>query len=188
MLSGSEAGEVICVIIFVVGRIREKSSPGAVPTPFLLLMVSVGWLPVRWGPSQAAQKAMCQFYYTYCCLTQWGKASLLFPLALILLPTKFVSGIKRLSLCSLSLPSSASISVSPYLKLSLFFLFFLRLAVLYLFLSLCLSLYLHVSFALTGRTHGDRYCGLNPAERHAEPGPSYHTLPEDLPCLFYIVL
>lgn len=121
MLSGSEAGEVICVIIFVVGRIREKSSPGAVPAPFLLLVVSVGWLPVRRGPSQAAQKAMCQFYYTHCCLTQWGKASLLFPLALILLPTKFVSGIQRLSLCSLSLLSSASLSVSPYLKLSLFF-------------------------------------------------------------------
>ena len=121
MLSGSEAGEVICVIIFVVGRIREKSSPGAVPAPFLLLVVSVGWLPVRRGPSQAAQKAMCQFYYTHCCLTQWGKASLLFPLALILLPTKFVSGIQRLSLCSLSLLSSASLSVSPYLKLSFFF-------------------------------------------------------------------
>ena len=186
MLSGSEAGEVICVIIFVVGRIREKSSPGAVPAPFLLLVVSVGWLPVRRGPSQAAQKAMCQFYYTHCCLTQWGKASLLFPLALILLPTKFVSGIQRLSLCSLSLLSSASLSVSPYLKLSFFFLF--PFAVLYLFLSLCLSLYLHVSLALTGRTNGDRYSGLNPAERHAEPGPSYHTLPEDLPCLFYIVL
>lgn len=124
MLSGSEAREVIRVIIFVVGRIREKSSPGAVPTPFLLLVVSVGWLPVRWGPSKAAQKAMCQFYYTYCCFTQWGKASLLFSLALILLPTKFVSGIQRLSLCSLSLPSSASIPVSPYLKLSLVFGFF----------------------------------------------------------------
>lgn len=88
-----------------------------------LHVVSVGWLLVHRGPPQPAETAMCQFYYAYCCLSQWGKAALLLSFTLILLPTKFVSGVHHLSLCSPSFSCSASLSASPSLTLSLVFFF-----------------------------------------------------------------
>lgn len=54
--------------------------------------------------------------------------------------------------------------------LSLWFAFLLSL---FLLLSLCLSFWM--------RTNGDRYSGLNPAARLAEPGPSYHMHPTGFP-------
>lgn len=87
------------------------------------LVVCAGWLPVHQGPPQLPQTAMCQFYCSDCCLTQWGKAALLLPLALILLPTKFLSSIHYFSFCPLSfscsssLPASLSLTRSPVFSL-----------------------------------------------------------------------
>lgn len=150
MLSGSVAGEVICASCLQLAESGRRAAPVLllacfVSCAFPLLVVCVGWLPVRQGPSQPAQTAVCQFYYSYCCLAQWGKAALLLPLALILLPSKFVSGILHLSLCSLSFSRSAYFPMSQSLTLSPVF---SPLAVLYLLLSLCLSLYLPLSLLL----------------------------------------
>lgn len=53
--------------------------------------------------------------------------------------------------------------------------FFSLLAILYVTQPLSVSICLCLFWI---RTNGERYAGLNPAERHAEPGPSYHILPE----------
>lgn len=136
------------------------------------------------GHHTHTQTAMCQLYYSHCCLTQQGKAALLLPLALILLPTKYVFGIHRLAFCCLSFSHSASLPASPVFDTHLLFL----LLQFYLCYSACVYLYICLRLLFRMRTNGDRHSGSNPVERHADPRPSYHMLPEDFPCLFYIVL
>lgn len=119
MLSGSVAGEVICASCLRLAESGRRATPVLLLACFVscaspLLVVCVGWLPVHLGPSQLAQTAMCQFYYSYCCFAQWKKAALFLLLALILLPIKFVSAFHRLPflfsvIFTLSLPPCVSV-------------------------------------------------------------------------------